>query len=219
MNDKPYLSIVRDVEAFLERHGDSYLGVGWTKRPEYAALRYRIMLEVIRPGSARPVSLLDFGCGAAHLLEYIKAEGLQGIDYSGLDLSNRFLALSRGKHPGVDFHQVDLLDPAATLPSFDYVVMNGIFTYRGGLDHEAMWRYCQALLLRVAKVARVGFAFNVMTKYLDWERDDLFHLPLDTMARFVADNISRAFTVRHDYGLYEYTVYVYHRALVDEIPV
>jgi hypothetical protein len=53
----------------------------------------------------------------------------------------------------------------------------------------------------------------VMTKYLDSEREDLFHLPLDTMAAFISRQISRAFVIRHDYGLFEYTVYVYKESL------
>ena len=31
----------------------------------------------------------------------------------------------------------------------------------------------------------------------------------DTMSRFVADELSRHFVVRHNYDAYEYTVYVY----------
>ncbi len=48
-----------------------------------------------------------------------------------------------------------------------------------------------------------------MSKQVDWERDDLFHLPLDQMADFVCGNLSRNFVIRNDYGLYEYTTYVY----------
>jgi hypothetical protein len=48
-----------------------------------------------------------------------------------------------------------------------------------------------------------------MSKQVDWERDDLFHLPLDVMSSFVSANLSRRFVVRHDYPLFEYTTYVY----------
>ena len=49
-----------------------------------------------------------------------------------------------------------------------------------------------------------------MSKQVDWERDDLFHLPLDLLADYLTRNLSRHFVIRNDYGLYEYTVYVYH---------
>ncbi len=51
-----------------------------------------------------------------------------------------------------------------------------------------------------------------MSKYLDWERDDLFHLGFDDMASFLDSDISRHFVIRHDYELFEYTVYVYRES-------
>jgi hypothetical protein len=44
---------------------------------------------------------------------------------------------------------------------------------------------------------------------VDWERDVLFHLPFDAAAAFVSSALSRRFVFRSDYGLYEYTTYVY----------
>ena len=58
-------------------------------------------------------------------------------------------------------------------------------------------------------LARRGIAFNVMSKHVDWERDDLFHLPFDVLAAFLRAEISRHYQFRADYGLYEYTAYVY----------
>ena len=73
MRDKPYERLVRFTESFFERHGDCYLGVGWTKRQEDADTRYRVMLDLIAGDDDRPVTLLDFGCGASHLYEYLRA--------------------------------------------------------------------------------------------------------------------------------------------------
>jgi hypothetical protein len=58
--------------------------------------------------------------------------------------------------------------------------------------------------------ARAGIAFNVMTAQADWERNDLFHLPLDRLSDFLTRELSRHFVIRNDYGLYEYTTYLYH---------
>jgi hypothetical protein len=48
-----------------------------------------------------------------------------------------------------------------------------------------------------------------MTKHLDWERPDLFHLPFDATAEFVTKELTRNYVFRSDYGLYEYTTYIY----------
>ena len=72
-----------------------------------------------------------------------------------------------------------------------------------------MWSYCQALTSTVFSRVRVGMAFNLMSKHVDWEREDLFHVPFDTLGAFLTRSLSRHFRIRSDYGLYEYTAYVY----------
>lgn len=204
---KRHHEIVRACEADLARHGDNFLGMGWTKKWEYAQLRYRIMAEAIR--SRDPVTVLDIGCGASHLKEYIDANGLDHVEYSGLDLSQAYLAVSRRKFPDVVYYEADILESAVAIPVHDYVIMNGLFNFRGSMSFGEMWEYMQAMLVRADRLCSQGFAFNVMSTCLDWEREDLFHLPFDTLAKFLDANISRSFTIRHDYGLFEYTTYVY----------
>ena len=209
MDDKKYLNIVSHYESCLERHGDTHLGVDWPRR-EDADQRYRVMLDVIPPEArGRNVSLLDFGCGAAHLNEYILARGAGGIEYAGLDVSEKFVSLAQAKFPSNRFYCLDVFDEHAALPSFDYVVLNGVFTAKRDLSFDEMFSYFKRLVARVFEHARPGIAFNVMTKHVDWERDDLFHLPFDRTAEFVKKELSRSFVFRNDYGLYEYTTYVY----------
>ncbi len=70
---KPYLHLVTHYETCLAHHGDSHLGVDWPNQPD-AVTRYQIMLELIRSAHDRTnLTLLDFGCGASHLYEYIQS--------------------------------------------------------------------------------------------------------------------------------------------------
>lgn len=205
---KRYLEIIEHYEACLAKHGDTHLGVDWPKA-EDAETRYRIMLEVIRKPSAPVVSLLDFGCGASHLYEHIAVNGFAGITYTGLDLSLKFVELSRKKFPMNCYICADILENSQAVPLFDYIVMNGVFTEKRGLSFDEMLAYFERMLPAVFAKARLGLAFNVMTKHLDWERNDLFHLPFDTLACFLKNSLTRNFVIRNDYGLYEYTTYVY----------
>lgn len=200
--------IVRHYESCLERHGDSHRGVDWP-RAEDVPRRYEVMLGVVRPDGPRPATLLDFGCGAAHLYEHLRATGRRDLVYSGLDLSAKFVALSRSKFPEVQFHCLDVLAPGAELPRHDYVVMNGVFTEKRSLSFDAMFDHLQRVVARVFAAASVGIAFNVMSSHVDWERAELFHLPMDVLAAFLVRDLTRNFVFRNDYGLYEYTAYVY----------
>jgi hypothetical protein len=88
--------------------------------------------------------------------------------------------------------------------------MNGVFTEKLELSYQEMFDFMSRTVERVFSLVDVGVAFNVMSKHVDWERDDLFHVPFDEMAAFLIANVTRNIVLRADYGLYEYTVYAYH---------
>jgi len=206
---KNYLAIVSHYESCLERYGDTHLGVDWPKK-EDADRRYEVMLALVRPAlSHGVVDLLDFGCGASHFYEYILRRGITNLRYSGLDLSTKFCALSRKKFPANNYYCVDLLDDTSALPQFEYVIMNGVFTEKQTLSFDEMFLYFKRLVKKVFLHCTRGMAFNVMSKHVDWERQDLFHVPFDLIAEFLTREVSREFVFRSDYRLYEYTTYVY----------
>ncbi len=74
-------------EEDLLKYGDSFRGAGYTKSADEAAQRYAVMLGSCA-SSIEPVTLLDFGCGLAHLLDFIDREPrYRLVQYTGLDLS------------------------------------------------------------------------------------------------------------------------------------
>ena len=203
--------IAEACEEDLLTYGDSFRGAGYTKSAAEAAERYALMLGVIRERD-EPLTLLDFGCGLAHLYDYLAEQaGSARLRYTGLDLSAKYLDVARRRLPGVDFLEMDVLVSDAALGQFDYVVMNGVFNYRGSVEYAAMVTYWQQLMSVVFRHCRRGLAFNVMSRLVDWQRSDLFHLPFDTLVEFVGHSLSTHFVVRHDYGAREYTTYVYRR--------
>lgn len=207
---KVYDKIVKHYENCLKEHGDSHLGVDWPNI-EDAYKRYNIMLDIIRVNYdlKKEISLLDFGCGTAALLDYIKTNNINNISYTGLDISKEFVKVAKEKFSDVTFLCGDILDSDFKISRFDYVIMNGVFTEKRNLSFDEMWMYFKKMLLNVFNACDRGIAFNVMSKNVDWERNDLFHVPLDLLTHFLTKNISRNFLIRNDYGLYEYTVYLY----------
>lgn len=202
-----YHSIIEHYEHCLARFGDTHKGVDWPT-PAGAMKRYQIMLDLIRPYS-QPVTLLDFGCGASHLFQYMLERNVQNVRYAGLDASDKFCALSKQKYPDNEYICADILQEPKALGEFDYIVMNGVFTEKRQLSFDEMFDYMRRVLEHVFAKARRGIAFNVMSKQVDWERDDLFHMAIGELTDFLTQSLSRHYIVRNDYGLYEYTVYVY----------
>lgn len=198
-----HIDIVRHYEGCLSKHGDTCKGVDWPNN-EDAEKRYKVMLGLLPNGG----KLLDFGCGTARMLDYIKANRIEGIQYYGLDASGKFVQVSQSKHPEETFWGKDVSRDLLE-DDFDYIVCNGTFTEKCTLTQNEMWDHFSSTLKILWPHAKKGMAFNVMSKHVDWERDDLFHVGLDELASFLVNNLSRHFVIRNDYGLYEYTVYIY----------
>jgi hypothetical protein len=91
----------------------------------------------------------------------------------------------------------------------DYVVNCGLFTVSGGTDPARWWEYCRAVIGRMFELSHVGIAFNMMTSHVDYRDDHLFYAKPGDVVDFCADSLSRRVVLRHDYPLYEFTVYVY----------
>ena len=203
-----YEQITHCTESYFEREGDTPLGMGWPNIPD-AVKRFDVMLDVIKD-TTNPVTLLDFGCGTGHLFQHLESRPDLNIQYHGIDLSPTFIETAKRKFPRSQFSQGDILKCPDILDNYDYAVINGVFTSKCQMKHDEMLNFVQQVLKLLFGRVKCGIAFNAMSKQVDWERDDLFHLPLDSIASFLCSELSRNFVIRNDYGLYEFTTFVYH---------
>ena len=141
MHDGPVTTqryISEACEEDLLKYGDSFRGAGYTKSVTEAEQRYALMLGVIRELDER-VTLLDFGCGLAHLLDHLDREPkYRHVQYTGLDLSPKYMQAAKARRPDGSFILLDVLESDESLPSFDYVIMNGVFNFRGDVPEVSM---------------------------------------------------------------------------------
>lgn len=204
-----YLKIAEHYNNCFTQFGDNHLGVDWPKL-EDTFTRYKIMYELIKESSDFNMSILDFGCGLGHFYEWIKSNNYSHLDYHGLDINKSFYEHCKNKFTDVDFYHKDLLVDD-DIPTFDYVICNGVFTEKRELTQEEMMNFLKSVLKKLWDKTNKGIAFNLMSKHVDWERSDLFHVSIDEIGWFLKENLSRHFIIRNDYGLYEYTIYVYKK--------
>lgn len=208
--ERLYHPLVEAVEKLYAEHGDTHRGLGFRTDEGFEA-RYRVYLEVIRGSAAHEeCSLLDVGCGTARLLDLINSLGREEIRYRGVDLSPKLIEAARKKYPEADFicgDPFDLEEIWSARP--DYVVFGQIFTCRLQMSVGEMTDYMLRMLRLAFTHCRRGVVFTVMSAHVDWQREDLFHVPFDQMADLMQANLTRNYAFRADYGLYEYAVYVY----------
>jgi SAM-dependent methyltransferase len=201
-----YLKIAEHYNNCFEKHGDNHLGVDW---PNYedTLVRHNIMFELLK--GEKNVTLLDFGCGLGHFYDFLKLNNYDKfINYSGLEINDNFYNLCKTKYPQLNFYHKDILLDN-DIPNFDYIICNGTFTEKRDLSQNEMMEFLKSVLIKLWEKTNTGISFNVMSKIVDWERDDLFHVSMDEICLFLKNKLSRNFIIRNDYKLYEYTIYVY----------
>jgi dTDP-4-amino-4,6-dideoxygalactose transaminase/SAM-dependent methyltransferase len=210
MIDRPEDALLVHYDQMLGRFGDTAQGAHWPNERD-RQLRFDVMLDLLEARPATPVVLVDLACGTGELLSRLRARGMAHVEYVGIDRSAKALALARAKFPEARFHELDVNAPDADLALLDcdYLVANGLFTFKHTMSHESMRDFVHSTIRRAWPHVRRGMAFNVMSKIVDWEREDLYHASMDEMATLLHELAGRRVRLRADYGLYEFTCYAW----------
>lgn len=218
--DNNYLKIADHYKEKFAKYGDTPQGYDWENYNDMQT-RYKTMFELVSLDKNKNYfkgdSILDFGCGAGGFYHYLDSF-TNGLKYVGIDINEQAIITAREKYPEGSFGLLDIHssegeeafnNPKICNESYDYIVCNGTFTVKGKLTHDQMSEFMCSTLEKLWKKTNKGIAFNLMSKNVDWERDDLYHVSMDQIVQWLTDNLSRNIVVRSDYKLYEYTIYVY----------
>ena len=209
--DNSYLKIADYYNKVFNQYGDTPQGLAWDNQTNLNK-RYEVMFDLIKhPKQITPnTTVLDFGCGYGGFYKWI-SNHQRYIKYTGIDINEHSIKKAKEIHSEVDFYKKDILNDEHfySLQCFDYIICNGTFTVKDTLTQKEMMEFFTSTMIKLWSKCNKGIAFNLMSKHVDWERDDLFHVSLDELGWFLKNNLSRNFIIRNDYKLYEYTVYVY----------
>lgn len=211
---KPYLKLAKHYGERLKEHGDCALGMDWPREKDNL-LRFAVMAELFEreiASSGRRTKLLDFGCGTSHFYEFLQSKGLTDrIVYTGVDIVPGSIEISKNKFPDNKYLCLDILASARSLGIHDYITINGVFTQKRGMTEREMRSFLERVLDRLYPCFRKGLAFNTLSGQVDFKRRGSFHVNLDWIAKLFANKFTRHFLVRHEYGLYENTFYLFKK--------
>jgi SAM-dependent methyltransferase len=192
--------------ANLAEHGTSSASVGWpnadAQRLRFEKLAYVIALEP----PAEPITVNDLGCGYGAMFRYLdERPDVQLGGYAGYDISAEMLEAARSF---VDDPRATWVQGSEVSETADFSFVSGTFNVRMEASDAAWEAYIEHTLVRLAERSRKGFAFNLLTSYVDWRKDDLFYADPADFFSFCRENISRNVTLLHDYPLFEWTIAV-----------
>lgn len=185
-------------------HGPTPCGVDWNS-VESQRLRFAQLLKLV--DSEQPFSINDYGCGYGALAGYLE-ENKYRFDYRGFDISEKMIAIARQSYSGRP--QMTFSQDEAELEVADYTVASGIFNVRLETPVDDWANYVLDTLELLNKLSRVGFAFNILTKYSDAEfmRPNLYYADPLFLFDHCKTHFSRFVALLHDYPLYEFTLLV-----------
>lgn len=195
---------VRDLYSdSLAEHGAVSASVGWRDEDEHR-LRFDKLATVLEPVSS-PFTVNDWGCGYGALFEYLCERGLPVRRYRGVDISEGMVdaATRRLADPRVEIvHGTDLSTPA------DFTFVSGTFNVRLGTQPDEWEAYVKDALRKLASLSRRGLAFNLLSTYVDWQKDHLFYGDPLAFFDFCKRELTPDVALLHDYPLYEWTMVV-----------
>ena len=105
-------------EAF-EKFGSSEKSVFWPKGRQEE--RFDALTKFINKNK---FSILDFGCGLGHMLNYLNKTFRSNFEYHGVDLVDDFINQNKLMFPGVDFKLINHYYATFLLATLDLIIKN-----------------------------------------------------------------------------------------------
>jgi SAM-dependent methyltransferase len=94
--------------------------------PPFRGFRYALEAVMSDPELARPVRLLDVGCGVGHYSELVDRWFGREVVYHGCDDSPEMVATAQAAWPGRSFTQDDVLRPRVDYDGFDVLLAGAL---------------------------------------------------------------------------------------------
>jgi SAM-dependent methyltransferase len=192
-------------EDSLAQHGESSCGVGWRDDAGHA-MRFDQLMRVIK-SRQDSLEINELGCGYGAFYEHLLARGVPVSQYCGVDISAEMIERARLRLKDVS---AEVAIGAELTRDADYSFASGIFNVRLSCV-DAEWRdHILLTLSNLASRSRRGFAFNLLSTYVDWRAERLFYGDPLFFFDYCKRHFSRYVTLVHDYPLWEWTILVHH---------
>jgi len=201
MNKSDRDRIINRFSRRIEAHGVSIEALASGNR-DRQALRFKILSEV---GIGPEDSVLDVGCGFADFYPYLQ-QVLGDVSYTGVDINPVMIEEASKLYPELRFIATDFQD--TELPRFDWVVSSSAFNLK--LSSEDNYEFAESVMKRMLSISTKGVAIDFLTSYVDFKGnpEEAFYYDPERIFR-IAKSITKRVTLRHDYPLFDFCIYLY----------
>ena len=187
----------------IKEFGIDAKAVGWGTK-EKQDLRFENLMGIILDRNS-PFSINELGCGYGELVKYCASQKMQISDYFGYDLSSEMIDAAE-KYIGAS--NVSLFQSGKINSIADYTVASGIFNVKFEEEIEIWEAYVLDIIKHLFESSTKGTSFNFLSKYVDWEQENLYYADPLLIFDYCKKNLSKKVNLIHDYDLFEFTIYV-----------
>lgn len=193
-------ALVHLYEDRFSKSGGDISTLGWKNRQEQE-LRFKILCEI---GDLRGASICDVGCGFGDLLTYLRLTVGESMGkYTGLDIAPSLLRHAQELHPDTLFLKLNLAEEPF-FEQHDYFLCSGALSFKV----EDNMGLAERMIENMFGLARKGIAVNFLSSYVNYQHERNFHYVPEEIFR-LARRVTRWVRMRHDYPLWEFTVYMF----------
>ena len=170
-------------------HLEGVKSLGWGS--DYSQQkRFDILLDI---GLDVDDSVLDVGCGHGDFSKNF-------VNYLGIDLRDDAIIMARDKYSDVRFELKSIYDIDDT---YDWVFASGIFCF---IDN---WEETESIIKKMFDISKKGTAFNFLSDLTTKDRlDGMKYTKIEEILPIIC-KLTNKFTIRHDYLINDFTVYLY----------
>jgi hypothetical protein len=188
----------------LEKFGINSKSVGW-KDLDSQNLRF-IKLNQVLNKSHTSISINDYGSGYGAHLTNLLAEGWDISKYTAYDINLEMLEKLKENHKDLTTVEINCIQSPEIITLADYSLVSGTFNVMPNNNRKQWEENIQIRLMQLKEFSKFGFAFNLLSKYVDWEQDGLYYADPLFWFDFCKQKITRNISLLHDYDLYEWTI-------------
>lgn len=202
MNDQEKKEMIARYQDRLNEFGPTVQALS-SGNSERQKIRFENLIQI---GSLNGSTILDFGCGLADFYSFLISEGFD-IKYTGVDLVPEFISSCKLKFKDANFVCEDIFETDfLNKNKFDYIFASQVFNRK--LRDSNNLDYAKKSIVSLLNSAKKGIAIDFLTDYVDFKENHLFYYSPEELYSF-AKSLSKRVTLKSDYPLYEFTLFIY----------
>jgi SAM-dependent methyltransferase len=149
-------------------------------------------------------SILDIGCGMGDFLRYLKQNGVDSL-YTGYDIIPDYIEFCKTNYKGSRFEVRNVLENGID-GIYDNIVLSQVLNNK--YVHSDNMEVMKEMMTECFNHCNVGFSIDMMSDYVDFKTDELYHYSPEKIFAF-AKTLSKRVLIRHDYRPFEFCIQVF----------